>query len=128
MLLECIPLSQNSDVGRFLKIYENLFKAGKLKRTNNFEISKNKIKLLKQGKEAEKEAKEAEEEMDKLTKAIMLNNKKRQQNDILEIFAKKYCGNKAGFNENFDINDEEFEKMRKNICKKKGKTGKRKKC
>ncbi len=45
-ILEWIPLSENLDINRYLKIYEDLFKSKKLKKYKKFTLSKNKIKPI----------------------------------------------------------------------------------
>ena len=86
-ILECIPCSKNEDINRFLNIYKNLFKKKILIKNNKYEETINKIKLIK---DDINERKEAEETLDKLSKQIILNKKKRNYNDYLNGLAKKY--------------------------------------
>ena len=124
-ILECIPCSNNEDIKRFIKIYEKLFKKKILKKNKKYEETKNKIKLLKEDKN---ETKEAEETLDKLTKQIMVNKKRRNYNDYLAGLARKY-GGKDDENEeqeeNYEISEEEFKKISDRL--KKGNRGKNKK-
>ena len=125
-ILECIPCSKNEDIHRFIKIYESLFKKKILKKNKNFEETKNKIKLLK---DDSCEKKEAEETLDKLTKQIMLNKKKRNYNDYLNGLAKKYGkndGNEEQGEENQEISEEEFQKISHRLNKNKKKKNKKK--
>ena len=125
-ILECIPCSKNEDIQRFIKIYEKLFRKKILKKNKNFEETKNKIKLLK---EDSCEKKEAEETLDKLTKQIMLNKKKRNYNDYLNGLAKKYGkndGNEEQGEENQEISEEEFQKISNRLNKNKKKKNKKK--
>ena len=46
-LLECIPLSINEDVDRFIKIIDRCIKEGRLKKTAQYTKTKTKVKLLK---------------------------------------------------------------------------------
>ena len=119
-ILECIPCSKNEDVQRFIKIYEDLFRKKILKKNKNYEESKNKIKLLK---EDQKEKEEAKETLDKLTKQIILNKKKRNYNDYLDGLAKKYGGEEEEYNE---INEEEFQKIANRLNKGKKQKNKKK--
>ena len=110
-ILESIPCSKNSDIERFKKKYEELFKNKKLKKNKNYEDSSNQISLLK---EDEKEAKEAQETLNKLSQQIMLNKKKRNYDDYLGMLMNKYCGEDE--KEDFqDIPDEEFERIANNM-------------
>ena len=108
-ILECIPCSKNEDAERFINILKIYFKKKILKKNNNYENSKNNIKLLKEDKKEEKEAKET---LDKLTQQIMLNQKKRNFNDYLDGLANKYGKNdinEEGDNQE-EISEEEFQK------------------
>ena len=121
-ILECIPCSKNADIKRFIKIYEKLFRKKILKKNKNYEETKDKIKLLKEDKNEEKEAEEA---LDKLTKQIMDNKKRRNYNDYLAGLANKYGGNENGGQEdNYEISEEEFQKISNRL--KEGKKGKNK--
>jgi len=111
-ILEWIPFSKNEDVERYVKIYEKLFKKKTLKKTKKFEDSKDNVKLLKEDAE---EAKAAEEEMDKLTKQIMGNKRKRNFNEYLDNIKNKYAKDEE---DNGDIDEEEFQKISKTLGKK----------
>jgi DnaJ family protein C protein 9 len=116
LLLEAIPLSKNEDIGRFIKIYERLIKKKKIKKSDLFFESKEHIKLLI---EDEDEKKEAEDTLNDLKQQIMLNHKKRGNNNFFDNLMKKY-GNENDYYE--DINDEECEKVHGELkVKKKGK-------
>lgn len=103
-ILESIPYSENKDIPRYLKIYENLFKRNKLKRTSKYEQTKNKIILLIRNV---KEEKEAENILEKLTKGISLKMPKRNYNDYLINLANKY-GNKKIKKLDKEIKEKEF--------------------
>jgi DnaJ family protein C protein 9 len=74
-LLEWIPLSQTSDIPRFINIYEKLFKEKKLKKNKKFSLTKNKIKSVKE--DSIEEVQEKEKEMSDLYKQIMARKVKR---------------------------------------------------
>ena len=116
-ILEWIPFSQNEDVQRYIKIYEKLFKNKTLTKNKKFDESRNKVQLLKVDAE---EAKEAEEQMDKLTKAIMGKKRKRNYNEYLDNLKERYAKDD---DDNGEIDDAEFEKIKSTI----GKKGKEKK-
>jgi len=82
LLLECIPLSENSDIERFLKIYEELFKNKILEENKTFKKTKKKIKKLEE--EDEEEVEEQREKIDDLAKMIQLrqNNRKGNLQDL----------------------------------------------
>ena len=113
LLLEAIPLSNNEDVERFINIYEQLIKKKIIRKSNLFFESKNHIKLLI---EDENEKEEAENTLKDLKQQIMLNHKKRGNNNFFEHLMKKY-GNENDYYE--DINDEEFEKIQEEMKEKK---------
>jgi len=50
-ILECIPLSRNEDVSRFLEKYEELFVAEKIKILKAYNKTKNNIRLLAEEEE-----------------------------------------------------------------------------
>ena len=119
-ILEWIPFSKNEDVPRYIKIYEKLFKNKTLTKNKKFEESKNKVELLKEDAE---EAKEAQTEMEKLTKAIMGKKRKRNYNEYLDNLKERYAKDE---DDNGEIDDAEFEKIKSNIGKKKEKKAKSK--
>jgi len=116
-ILEWIPFSKNEDVPRYIKIYEKLFKNKTLTKNKKFEESKDKVQLLKEDAE---EAKEAAQEMEKLTKAIMGKKRKRNYNEYLDNLKERYAKDE---DDNEEIDDDEFEKIKSTI----GKKGKEKK-
>ena len=116
-ILEWIPFSKNEVVPRYIKIYEKLFKNKTLTKNKKFEESKNKVQLLKEDAE---EAKEAAQEMEKLTKAIMGKKRKRNYNEYLDNLKERYAKDE---DDNGEIDDDEFEKIKSTI----GKKGKEKK-
>ena len=119
-ILEWIPFSKNEDVSRYIKIYEKLFKNKTLTKNKKFEESKNKIELLKEDAE---EAKQAQTEMDKLTKAITGKKRKRDYNEYLDNLKERYAKDE---DDNGEIDDAEFEKIKSTLGKKKEKKGKTK--
>ena len=111
-ILEWIPFSTNDDVERFIKIYEKLFKKKTLTKTKAFDESKTKVTLLKEDSE---EAEMAKEEMDKLTKQIMGKKRKRNYNEYLENLKQRYAKEE---DDDGEIDDDEFEKIKQTIGKK----------
>ena len=111
-ILENIPYSNNQDIKRFVKIYENLFKKNILKRNPKYEQSKNQIILLKKNKIEEKEA---EEILEKLKNSIAPKQKKRNFNDFLSDLGKKF-GNE-NYNLDRELNEEEYQKILNGINK-----------
>jgi DnaJ family protein C protein 9 len=120
-ILEWIPFSKNEDVQRYIKIYEKLFKNKTLKKNKKYEDSKDKVNLLK---EDEKETKEASETLDKLTKQIMGKKTKRNYDEYLDKLKNKYAKEDEDEGE---IDEEEFQKIKKTMEKKKGGSKKAKK-
>ena len=82
-------------------------------KTKKFDESKNKVELLKEDAE---EAKQAEKEMDMLTKAIIGNKRKRNFNNYLDNLKERYAKDE---DDDGDIDDAEFEKIKSTIGKKK---------
>ena len=89
-------------------------------KNKKFEESKNKIELLKEDAE---EAKQAQTEMDKLTKAITGKKRKRDYNEYLDNLKERYAKDE---DDNGEIDDAEFEKIKSTLGKKKEKKGKTK--
>lgn len=112
-ILEWIPYSTNDDVQRYIKIYEKLFKKKTLTKTKKFDETKNKVELLKEDAE---EAKEAEKEMDNLTKAIIGNKRKRNFSNYLDNLKERYAKDEE---DDGEIDDAEFEKIKSSMDKKK---------
>ena len=112
-ILEWIPYSTNDDVQRYIKIYEKLFKKKTLTKTKKFDETKNKVELLKEDAE---EAKEAEKEMDNLTKAIIGNKRKRNFSNYLDNLKERYAKDE---DDDGEIDDAEFEKIKNSMDKKK---------
>ena len=112
-ILEWIPYSTNDDVQRYIKIYEKLFKKKTLTKTKKFDETKNKVELLKEDAE---EAKQAEKEMDNLTKAIIGNKRKRNFSNYLDNLKERYAKDEE---DDGEIDDAEFEKIKSTMDKKK---------
>ena len=112
-ILEWIPYSTNDDVQRYIKIYEKLFKKKTLTKTKKFDETKNKVELLKEDAE---EAKQAEKEMDNLTKAIIGNKRKRNFSNYLDNLKERYAKDEE---DDGEIDDAEFEKIKSTMGKKK---------
>ena len=112
-ILEWIPYSTNDDVQRYIKIYEKLFKKKTLTKTKKFDETKNKVELLKEDAE---EAKEAEKEMNNLTKAIIGNKRKRNFSNYLDNLKERYAKDE---DDDGEIDDAEFEKIKSSMDKKK---------
>ena len=112
-ILEWIPYSTNDDVQRYIKIYEKLFKKKTLTKTKKFDETKNKVELLKEDAE---EAKQAQKEMDNLTKAIIGNKRKRNFSNYLDNLKERYAKDEE---DDGEIDDAEFEKIKSTMGKKK---------
>lgn len=117
-ILDSIPFSRNTDVKRFLKIYEKLFKIKRLKRTNKYEKVKNNIILLKNNVEEEKEAKEMLEKLSR--QVIEKRNNRRNYHDYLLDLARRYDSDKIDEIKD-EINEEEFNYITKNLNNKRKK-------
>lgn len=111
-ILECIPLSENKDIERYMKIYDKLFKEKVLKKNKKFTETKNKIKLLNVNAE---EQKEAEDALSGLRNMIM--KRQEQRYNYLDKLAEKYGGGKV----QDDIDDEEFERIKQSLHNKRKK-------
>lgn len=136
-ILHWIPLSENSDVDRFVGIYEKLIKDKVLKRTKAFKETRNNIEPLP-NEEAEAAKATPEKKRDKKRKTKdtkpdtsfqelqnkILAKKSQTSTDFLSSLASKYC----------DVDDpmgdmpseEEFQRIQKNIGKKKAKAAPKK--
>jgi len=115
-ILEWIPLSRNEDIQRFIEIIEKLIAEGETKKYPKFDKTKTKIKLL-----PENEKEEAENFEDLKQKIVA--KKQDSGNDFLEKLAKKYGKKEEEYE---DIDDEEFERIQKEM-KEKSKGTKKKK-
>lgn len=78
LLLECIPLSENSDIKRFLNIYKDLFKRKILEENKMFKKTMKKVKKLEE--EDQEEVEEEKNKLDNLAKMIQLKQKNRMGN------------------------------------------------
>ncbi|KAL4499944.1 hypothetical protein ABPG72_015293 [Tetrahymena utriculariae] len=87
-ILECIPLSRNEDVDRFLEKYEEFFKANKLKKTKAFAKTKSQIILLEEDEEEGFE--EQQNGLKDLAQQILA--KKGDALSFLDSLAEKYGG------------------------------------
>lgn len=140
-ILYWIPLSENSDVDRFVGVYDRLIKEKVIKGTKLFKESRNNIELTaneeaeaaqatpekKREKKSKKKAAKPDTSFQELQNKI-LAKKAQTSNNFLSSLASKYC----------DVDDpmgdmpseEEFQRIQKNIAKKKTKAvpkkGKRK--
>jgi DnaJ family protein C protein 9 len=77
-LLQCIPLSENGDIERFLKIYEDLFKRKILEENKIYKKTKKNIKKLEE--DDLEEVEEEKKKIDDLAKMIQLRQKNRAGN------------------------------------------------
>ena len=84
-----------------------------LTKTKKFDETKNKVELLKEDAE---EAKEAQKEMDNLTKAIIGNKRKRNFSNYLDNLKERYAKDE---DDDGEIDDAEFEKIKSSMDKKK---------
>ena len=91
-LIECIPLSENGDVGRFVEFYEKKIKEGELNKYVKFNKTKGKVRLLKDEGEQFQELKKEEEKMGLVELALMIRGKKDQHGDFLKALQQKYGG------------------------------------
>ena len=99
-IIECIMCSDNDDVQRFVKFFEEQIKAGELERTKAFDKSKNSIRKL------ENEAAEAKKEKAKLKQkkaakagggdfasleAMILAKRNNAEGGFMAYMEQKYC-------------------------------------
>lgn len=134
-ILNFIPLSENSDIERFLKIFDKLIKQKTIIKTASFTKSRNSIELLENEEAEFEEEIKAEKKRDK--KGKKKQNKKEEVNfEELknQILAKRGKGNSGNFlsalASKYGADDpmgdmpteEEFQKVKQNIDKKKTKT------
>lgn len=116
--MESIPLSLNEDLPRFIKFYEEKIQQEELKNYPKFESSKQNVKLLKdETKEYERKIKKKNKKDDINELALLIANKNQIRMGFLDGLESKYGGKKG---EN-DIEDEEFDKIKKNFGAKKKK-------
>jgi DnaJ family protein C protein 9 len=85
-LIECIPLSTNEDVDRYLNIYEELFKNKILKKNKNYNSTKTKINLIEE--DDEEEVEEEKNKFNDLCKQIAIKQANRGSllNNISKTF------------------------------------------
>jgi len=82
-LLECIPLSTNEDIDRYLEIYEELFKEKLLIKNKKFLNTKKKIRKIQ-----EDNPEEVKEEAKKLNDLVsMIQAKKRNRAGYLDVLS-----------------------------------------
>ena len=79
-ILHWIPLSENQDIPRYLKIYEDLFKNKKLAKTKKYSTTKNKIKHIQE--DSKEVIEENSKKFDDLCKQIKA--KKTKRDDLFE--------------------------------------------
>ena len=116
LILENIPLSRNEDVERFVEFYEALIEEGQIKKYKKFDKTKKNVKLLDENND---EAEEAENGLNDLRKQIALKNERRKEDGFAQFAAK--FGVDLNKCEIPDIDEEEFQKNRKNNRRKKAK-------
>lgn len=132
-ILQWIPLSENSDVDRFIGIFEKLIKEGVIEDTKRFWQTRDKVERLKEDQEEVREAEEAKGEKRRVKKGkkkttkpdtsfqelqnkILAKRNGPNSNNFLSSLASKYC------QEDVDMgmpSEEEFQKIQANIGKKK---------
>lgn len=82
-LLSCIPLSENKDIKRFLKIYKMLIEEGELEEYDNYLKTRNAIKLIKE--ENNNDSVEEDEMLSNLKQQIIQNKKRKNNNDYFDL-------------------------------------------
>ena len=96
LILQSIILSENSDVARFVKFYEEKIKDGTLKETQLFKKTKSKIEMLADEKaEAKVEKKKMKKKKEDDFESLALAIRSKKDNPFLSIAAKleaKYGG------------------------------------
>ncbi|EGR33193.1 hypothetical protein IMG5_206853 [Ichthyophthirius multifiliis] len=104
-ILECIPLSRNEDIDRFIKKYEQLIKDGKIKNLKAFSTSQKQISLLDENEE--EGFQEANDDLKELTMQIL--SKKQNQMSFLDMIEQKYSQkqNKKTKKQNVENNEQE---------------------
>lgn len=123
-ILEEVILATEEDVPRFKAIIEEAVKQKKVKQYKIFEKTcKDSKKRLKKAKEEEIELNEdmKEENERSLEESLMLQMQKRKKNNIIDSLISKYGGDGDINEKDYDIDEEEFNKTKKKICKRKGK-------
>ena len=106
-------MSENSDIDRYVQLIEDKIKNKELKKFANWDKTKNKIKLLPD--ESEEVQKQQEAQFKELAQNILTKYEKRS-NNFFDALEKKY-GGKAKKNE-YDIDEEEFQKIQSKMGKK----------
>lgn len=121
-ILEEVILATEEDVPRFKSIIDEAVKQKKVKFYKIFEKTcKESKKRLKKAKEEEKELNEnIKEEEKSLEESLRLQMQKRKKNNIIDSLLSKYGGDESN-NKDYEIDDEEFERTKKKICKRKEK-------
>ncbi len=113
-LLENIMLSENEDIERFVNLIEEKIKSQEVKQFPKWEKTKKKIRLLPD--ESEEIKKREQEELADLSKQILMKHK-NTSNNFFAALEMKY-GGKGGKSE-YDLDDDEFEKIQKSMMEKK---------
>jgi DnaJ family protein C protein 9 len=113
LMLEHIMLSENEDVDRFIGLIEEKIRNNELKKYKNWEKTKDRIKLLPD--ESEEVQKQQEAELKELTSNILA--KYHKQGNFFDALEKKYGGGKSKKSE-YDIDDEAFEQIQRNMLNK----------
>ena len=123
-MLEAIILSRNEDLPRFVQLLEDKIANNEVRKFKSFDKTKKNIKLLP---DEEEELKQDEaESLKDLTSAIMLRQKARGTGLLDELeqrFAKKGVKGqrKAKKKAEYDIDDDEFDRLQAQMFSKKGK-------
>lgn len=126
-MLESIILSRNEDVERFVNLIEEKIKSKELKKYKNWDKTKNEIVLLPD--ESEEVQKQQEASFKELAQNILAKYHKPQANNFLDALEQKYGGGVKGGKggkgkkSEYDLDDEEFEKIQASRAKNNNKKG-----
>ena len=105
-VLQVIPLSNNNDIPRFIKIIENLQKEGVLKTRMLFDSTKHMIKELRD--ESDMFEHGAGNAFEELKRQIMAKHNPNKHVDYIEGLKSRYCGGRRKQNGGEEMkNDEE---------------------
>lgn len=117
-ILECVPLSRNEDIERYLQFFDKMIKEKKLPEYKKYDTTKNKIKKLK---DEDDEWEDCQKKGDFNSLVLEITNKNKNRSNFENYFEqleKKYTGKNKKKQE---LNDEEFEEIQKKLDEKKKK-------
>lgn len=118
-ILECVPLSRNEDIERYLQFFDKMIAEKKLNEFKKYDTTRNKIKKLKDEND-EWEDCEKKGDFNSLVQEITNKNKNRNNfENYFDQLEKKYAGKNKKKQE---LNDDEFEEIQKKLDEKKKKS------